>query len=604
MKNRHTRLPNHCRILPDLLYHHAVQHPTKNLLYSKKDGEFFGISAVHIQQHAARVAETFSSFLLESGSRICILSANRPEWVIADLGILTSGSISVPIYTTLSDSETRYIINDSQARYIFIDSIIQLQKITRIFDQCPHLTGVIMFDDCPAQSPKWCMHWEDFIYHTPKPDISLARFNERLSDINPNQVASIVYTSGTTGNPKGVMLTHHNFMSNIADILSAVPLNESEIVLSFLPLSHVFERTAGYYTLLAIGGRIYYAESIDTVRDDIGIVRPTVVVSVPRLYEKIHSRVLEQVTGFKTVLFNWAFRVGERYNTRQKNHQFISTSLRIFHKIASALVFNKIKARTGGRLRFFVSGGAPLNPEIGRFFDTIGILILEGYGMTESSPVIACNRIDNYQFGSVGKALNHVETRLTSDGELLVRGPNVMAGYWNIPNDQNSIIDSDGWLHTGDIATVDDNGFIRIIDRKKELIILSTGKNVSPLAIEESIKTSPYVSQIVVVGDNKKYVIALIVPNFDTLKTHPSLSKSSQLSNTAIIKNPLTTDLFNRILNEKSHSFSAYEIPKKIILLPDEFTQETGELTPTLKPKRRIIQDRYRHLIDSMYHSN
>lgn len=587
-----------CRVLPQLVLNNAIKHPTKNLLYRKDHGRYRPVSASGIQRAVSRVCLALLQRGFAHQDRACILSTNRPEWVHADMGIMLAGGISTPIYPTSSPSEVAFILQNSGAKFLFVEDDLQYQKVLDVLPDCPGLEHIIVFS--PSDRPKDTNHssFESFTHDLQKPDLSIAYFEQRLTACKPDDIATIVYTSGTTGTPKGVMLTHQNILSNVNGALDAVDLTEDEVVLSFLPLSHVFERTAGYYTLMALGGRIYYAESIDTVSDNLIEMKPTAVVSVPRFYEKIHARILSQLSGVKKIIFYWAMGVAKKMRPFETVSEAPS-KLQFQHRLADTLVFSKIRAKTGGRLRFFVSGGAPLNPDIAQFFKDLGLLILEGYGMTESSPIIACNRITQHRFGTAGLPLQDVEVTCDTDGELLTRGPHVMKGYWNNPEETAKVIDSDGWLRTGDMAKIDSDGFVHIIDRKKELIVLSTGKNVAPMPLEAKLIANRFIAQSLIIGDHRKYLSLLIVPDFDALHAvgfgHLASTPDKVILDAKLHK------FYHDIACTTLADFSAYKQPKAITILSREFSQEADELTPTLKPKRRVIHAHYHAEIEAMY---
>ena len=585
--------------LPDLLFEQAALRPQKAALFYKTAAApvYAPITYQDLAVSVMKTALGLKAIGLGKGDAVSILSGNRPEWVMADMGILMCGAASVPIYTTLSPAEIVHIVTDSQSKILIVETLELFTIVRPILGRCPTLCHVILIQgDLPVLSNISGMGWEELrhIGANAEPFESDA-LKIAYGNIASDDVASIVYTSGTTGPAKGVMLTHGNFLSNIADILECVATTHEDVVLSFLPLSHAFERTVGYYCVLSVGASIYYAESINTVSRDMLEAQPTILISVPRLYEKIQARLYDQLTGIKKPIFDWATNVAKQHLVRPTPLNTLQ------YKLADAFIFNKIRKKTGGKLRFFVSGGAPLSKELGEFFLGLGLLIVEGYGMTETSPVIACNRPDHYKIGTVGLPLPNMSVKLADDGELIVKGPNVMNGYFNRNSATQEIIDADGWLHTGDIAKIDSDGFIRIIDRKKELIVLSNGKKVAPLVIEEALKTSRYISQVMVIGDQHHYLTALIVPNFSLLAKFWVKKGLLFQDPVELISQADITQFFTSLIDEKLTAFAPYEHIKKFTLLPVGFSQENGELTPTLKFKRKIIEKRYKSLIDSLY---
>ena len=587
-----TKMISSAVTLPDLVKHHAEKRPDKAALFYKHEGRYTPISYLDLYTDIVKTAAGLKKKGINAGDKVAILSNNCPQWVVADMAILLIGAVCVPIYPTLSDQETGYILNNSESKLVFVQNQELLNKVTSIHDQCPALDkGVFHFQSC--------LHTEAYIH--PFDALKEEKESPEAETLTRDHVASIVYTSGTTGDPKGVMLTHGNFLSNVDGIMKALPsMDDTITVLSFLPLSHAFERTTGYYTILALGGSIYYAESIETVSQNIKEVKPKVLISVPRLYEKIQAKILSQLKGIKKPIFNWALSVGKAYHNARRNGS-ISPFLKMKHALANQLVFRKIKENTGGNLEFFVSGGAPLAKELGLFFEALGLLIIEGYGLTETAPVITCNRLEAYKMGTVGLPLNSVEVTLAKDGELWARGPNIMAGYFKRESETETVIDSEGWFHTGDIATIDDAGFITIIDRKKELIVLSNGKNIAPLRIESQLSQSPYIDQVMVVGERKNYLTALVVPNFEKLTTFAKQLNLPPKEKDPLLTHPQVLRFFRTQLDQQSSGLSSFETVKKFTILPSEFTQETGELTPTLKLKRKIIRQKYDAQISAMY---
>ena len=494
---------------------------------------------------------------LAKGDRIGIYMQNRPEWVITDMATYALGAVVVPIYPTLSEHDVHYIINDSGLKVVVVDAHDRFQISSRAMGEHSTLTTVITTHQFS--------------------EIQAKKIDAPHVPVQRDDLASIVYTSGTTGQQKGVMLTHGNFLSNVSDILSVYDISSEDTALSFLPLSHVFERTAGYYTLIARGATIYYAQSHQTVAKDLQAVKPTLIISVPRLYEKIYEKIMSQATGLKKTLLNWAISVGKTEGIRAK--------------VADYLVFSKIRNRTGGNLRFCVSGGAPLAPHLCHFFDTIGLLILEGYGLTETAPVIACNTENAYKFGTVGHPLPSVTVKVAEDGELIAYGPNMMKGYWNKDTETQKVLTPDGGILTGDIVTIDKEGYITIVDRKKNLIVLSNGKNIAPQYIEARVLKSDCIDQVMVVGDNQKFVSALIVPKWDVIQATQSTSD-----------NTLTVDiLIQKELDQYQSELSSYEKIKRFIIVEYPFTEDAGELTPTLKLKRNVIYKKYEKSIASLY---
>lgn len=414
---------------------------------------------------------------------------------------------------------------------------------------------------------------------------------------------TIIYTSGTTGNPKGVILTHSNLVSNITTSASFMPIDDQDVFLSFLPLCHSFERMAGYYTAMSCGATIAYAESVETVRDNLAEVHPTIMTSVPRLFERIYNRIKNQVESAPAArrkIFNWAIKVGSDYAKAKKSGR-ISVSLSLQHRIADKIVFHKLKTATGGRIKYFVSGGAALGREYGEFFEAVGLQIIEGYGLTESSPVISANRLDDYKFGSVGKPIPGVEVKIASDGEILARGPNIMTGYWNNKKATEEAIDKEGWLHTGDIGIFDADGFLVITDRKKHMFVSSGGKNIYPQPIEGMFLQSKYIDQFVLIGDRRMFLSALIVPDFDAVREYADRNKISYTNDEDLVSKEEIYEIIDKEVATLQKDLSNYERVRKFVLLSKPLSLEGGEMTPTLKMRRNVIEDKYQNLIEEMY---
>lgn len=560
---------------------------------------------------------------VEKGDRIAILSENRYEWAVTDLAILMTGAVNVSIYSTLPASQCEYILQDSGAKIFFVSTGIQLKKAVEIFDRCPKLKSIIAYDQPKVKknlSEKYIKLYDTAYREGLKAETIFAQeLKKRAFQAKPEEVATLVYTSGTTGKPKGAMLTHRNIVSNVKAIHDVVSITENDRCLSFLPLCHTFERTAGYYAAMAGGVDIYYAESVDTVAKNMIEARPTIVVSVPRLFEKIYNLVHKNVqdgSAIQQAIFNWALRVGEKYWHGKRG--FVSMQ----KAIADRIVFNKLKERTGGRIRFFVSGGAALPAGIGTFFMSAGLNILEGYGLTETSPVMACNRLGDEVMGTVGKVMNGVTVGIqslrdnriiaqvsgedyptnisTEEGEILNRGPNTMKGYWNNEAATKEMIDEDGWLHTGDVGRFE-NGRLKITDRIKHMIVNAGGKNIYPGPIEDMFKTSQWIDQIVVVGEKKNFMAALIVPNFEALKKYAKQNQIGYGDIAELIQNESIKNLYSREIRTFSNELASHEKIRDFRLLTNEFSVESGELTPTLKVKRRVIEEKYGHLIEEMF---
>ncbi len=585
------------------LFFDAVERYDKpNALQVKRNGRYEPISHRTVLERVRRVALGLQELGVRAGDRVAILSENRPEWAIADFACLSVGVTDVPIYPNLPADQAAYMLRDSGCAAIFVSDAAQAAKVGSVRGNCPALRQVITFADAVANADLTLASLETrgaAVDHDDRRRI----YRERALAVRPNDVATIIYTSGTTGEPKGVMLTHDNIFSNVQAACTAIPFTGEDVGLSFLPLSHIFERMAGHYQMFATGTSIAYAESMDTVPENLVEVRPTLVLSVPRLYEKMYARVLDTAmsgSAVKKRIFIWARDVADQWANVVLAGGTPRGALAMRYRIAQRLVFSKLKARTGGRLRYFVSGGAPLAPEINKFFYAAGLVILEGYGLTETSPVISVNTPSNFRIGTVGKPIAGVEVSIAPDGEILVRGPNVMKGYFNKPAATAEAIDADGWFHTGDIGELRDD-FLSITDRKKDLIVTAGGKNIAPQPIENLIKTNKYVNQVVMLGDKRKFPIVLVVPNWDTLGAWAATQHIPATSHADLLATPAVRAKMEAEVMGTVQHLAHFEMPKKIGLLEHEFSIERGDLTPTLKVKRRVVDRTYKSLIDSLY---
>jgi long-chain acyl-CoA synthetase len=587
------------------LFFEAVEKYRKpDALQVKRNGRYEPISHDELAQRVRHTAFGLEALGVHAGDRIALLSENRPEWAVADLACLTIGVTDVPIYPNLPSDQIAYILRDCGAVAIFVSSEAQAAKIRAIRSDCPALRRVITFSSSPEGADMTLAQLETSGAAIDTDD-RRRTYRDRANAVRPDDVATIIYTSGTTGEPKGVMLTHDNIYSNVEAGRVQIPFAGRDTCLSFLPLSHIFERMAGYYLMLATGTSIAYAESIDTVPLNMTEARPTIVLSVPRLYEKMYARVLENALsggGAKKRIFFWARAVADRWADVKLAGGTPRGMLALQYRVAQKLVFSKLQARTGGRLRYFVSGGAPLAPEINKFFYAAGLVILEGYGLTETSPVIAVNTPTNFRLGTVGKPVPGVEVTIASDGEILTRGPHVMKGYYNKPTATAEAIDADHWFHTGDIGELRD-GFLAITDRKKDIIVTAGGKNIAPQPIENKVKTNKYVSQAVMIGDKRKFPIMLVVPNWDSLEKWAKLQNILWTERAQLLAMPTVRAKMEKEVMSEVQTLAHFEMPKKIGLLEHDFSVEHGELTPTLKVKRRVIDKTYKRLIDSMYES-
>lgn len=573
----------------------------KALLYKAQGDDSW--SHITWDDFASRVrilAEHLIESGLKKGDRVALLSENRPEWAISDLAILAAGCITVPVYFTNTTHQIDHILKDSGADRIIVSSKDQLDKLLKS-ELIGDIREIILIDRIVPPFSEKVTLLEDILKRTEGEAKGL--IEERLSNVSENDTASILYTSGTTGLPKGVMLTHKNLLSNALSSAEVIKVSENDTLLSFLPLSHAFERTAGYYAPMLSGAKIAYAESIEKIPRNMREVSPTIMLGVPRFYEKTYSAIMDVVQGgpsWKKAIFRWAIETGSCCSEAKSNGSSTSLWLAIKEKLAEFLVLRRLKDGMGGRLRFFVSGGAPLSKEIADFFNAAGLVILEGYGLTESSPVITCNRPGRRKAGTVGIPLPGVEIKIAGDGEILTKGPHVMKGYYNNPEATEEII-SEGWLHTGDIGIIDSEGYLTITDRIKDIIVTSGGKNVAPQAIETDLIADPLIHQVMVYGDRRKYLTALIVPDFERLRAEIDNLEETSLAAEELIEKREVIDLYTARLEERLADFAPYERIKRFSIISEEFSMAKGEITPTLKVNRKKLTERYGHLLDGLY---
>ncbi|MEQ9308459.1 MAG: long-chain fatty acid--CoA ligase [Balneolaceae bacterium] len=560
---------------------------------------------------------------IEHGDRVAILSENRYEWAVVDLAIQLLGAINVSLYTTLPPNQCEFILQDSDSKLFFVSTGIQLKKAIEVFDNCKDLKQIVAFDT--PKVAKFAEHnhvslYDDILVEGAKlyPKHKEA-IQKRSAKVKPDDISTLIYTSGTTGRPKGAMLTHNNIVSNVKAATQHIYWDDKDRSLSFLPLCHSFERTGGYYAIISCGAEIYYAESVDTVSKNMPEVKPTIMISVPRLFEKIYNLIVKSVedgSDTKKKIFNWAVEVGRKYSEGQRGFLVVQKM------IADKLVFDKLKQRTGGNIRIFVSGGAALPPDIDLFFRSAGLTILQGYGLTETSPVMAANSPGKEVVGVVGQVIPGVTvgiqrlsdgkiiaeisgedypTELTSEaGEILCKGPNVMKGYWKNEEATKEMIDEDGWLHTGDVGRFF-NGDLQITDRIKHMIVNAGGKNIYPGPIEDMFKSSKWIDQVVVVGEAQNFMGALIVPDFDSIQKHARDNGIKTDSIEELIAHEDIIDLYKKEMRAFSKELASHEKIRDFRILANEFTVETGEITPTLKVKRRVIAEKYADQIADIF---
>jgi long-chain acyl-CoA synthetase len=592
--------------LADLPFHVLERYPKPGLVCRCQEQGFLEYSGLEFYEAIRNLSFAFSSLGIAVGDRIALISESRPEWGIADLATLSAGAVTVPVYPTQSAEQVRFILDEAGVKLAVVSSQAQVDKIRQVSDQLPALEAIILLDG-PATAGRPAVYtlgdaWErGRVIHERDPQAEV-RYREAASAIDRDALATIVYTSGTTGEPKGVMLTHQNIMSNALDSHVVFPTFESDVALSFLPLSHVFERIA-FYRYLIDGVKLCFAESLTTVVRDLKNVRPTVMTGVPRVYEKFYAAIQEKVgqaAGMQKVLLNWALSVGEARSAALLNGQPVPVGTRLQHVVADRLVFRKVRAGVGGRIRFLVSGSAPLSRKIAEFFHAIGLVIIEGYGLTETSPVLTANPSAAPKFGTVGKPIPNVEVKIAPDGEILVRGPNVMVGYYRRPEATAEVL-VDGWFHTGDIGEIDADGYLTITDRKKDLIVTSGGKKIAPQPLENLLKADPLVAEAVLVGEGRKFPAALVVPDFVALAGRAREAGWTEEPREDFLKRPEVQALYQGLLDGVNRTLAQFERIKRFHLLPTEFTMERGELTPTMKVRRSVVEARWKDAIEQMY---
>ena len=570
---------------------------------SKVAGAWVGITHRQALERVQAICLGLRELDIKPGDKVAIVSENRPEWALSDYACLCARAADVPIYPTLTAKQTEYILRDSESAAVFCSTRAQVDKVLEVKSGLPGLKHIIVFDGGVERQGGGITSLAALEAKGRAAAPRYASWKQDALSAQPDDLATLIYTSGTTGDPKGVMLSHYNIWSNVQAVLQMIPIGAGDACLSMLPLSHSYERMVDY-TLFQAGVLINYAESFDTVATNLGEVKPTVVLSVPRLYEKVYARVLENAlsgSAVKRTIFLWAKRAGEQWATLALAGLPIPTGLAIKKKVADRLVFSKLQARTGGRIRFFVSGAAPLSADIAKFFYSAGLPVIEGYGLTESSPVLTLNPLDRIKLGTVGRAIPGVELKIAADGEILARGPNIMQGYYKQPEATREVLDAEGWLLTGDIGELDSDGYLKITDRKKELLKTAGGKYIAPQPIEGMIKRNTFVANAVLYGDRRKFPIVLVVPNFDNLERWARERNLTYSTRAELLQMPDVLAKVEREVMSQLRDLAKFETPKKVVLLEHDFTIESGELTPTLKVKRRVVEKRYKDVIDAAY---
>ncbi|MBU0560642.1 MAG: long-chain fatty acid--CoA ligase [Bacteroidetes bacterium] len=598
---------SHFKTIPDL-YSYLVndfgKSQTKPVFKVKVGEKYTDISYQQMKEEVESFANGLAYMGVKRDSKVSIIAENRPEWVYSDMAILGLGGVDVPLYPISTSETIEFIINDSESVGIIVSNNFQLNKVMKIRNNCKDLKFIVVMGDMDVSEYSDVYTFKtvqekgnQFSRENPN------HLNESLKIAAPDDLCTIIYTSGTTGIPKGVMLTHNNIMSNVRAVHDIFSIDYNDTFLSFLPLCHIFERMGGYYTALSAGCTVAYAESIEKVGQNLTEIKPTVMTAVPRLFERMYSKIHKNVDAQpekKQKIFHWAVATGAAYAEARKAPGSIPIGLSLKHKLADKLVLSKIRDKTGGNLKFIISGGAALPRAMGDFFESVGLLIIEGYGLTESSPVISINRVNDYKFGSVGKPVPGVEVKIAKDGEILAAGPNIMQGYYKNKKETEETI-KDGWLYTGDIGVFDAEGFLIITDRKKNLFKTSGGKYIAPTPLENLFLASKYIDQFILIGDRRMFLSALIVPDFEALKEFADANRIPYKDPLELTKLKQVYELLEKDLAQFQKKLANYERVRKFTILDKAFTIEGGEMTPSLKIKRKVIEERYSDLIDDMY---
>lgn len=586
--------------LPELLLNTLKSYPKAEHLLVKRGERFAPISTDEFGTNIRHLSLGLKDLGLAKGDKLIILSENRPEWTMTDFACLCLGGVTVPVYTTLVPEQVKYIIGDCDAKVVVFSNEELWAKIESVKKDLPQVRHFISF---AAQAPSGCLALAQVIARGATLDQAQpGLFEQTARSVTAADEASIIYTSGTTGVPKGVILTHGNFVSNVKTAAELLEFTINDTVLSFLPLSHVLERMVTFAYIYK-GCTIGYAESVEAVGQNLVEVRPHIMVSVPRIFEKIYAKVMDNVlasSGLKRKIFFWGVRIGKEFARRKLDNLPIGGWLKFRRNLAAKLVYSKIIEKTGGRIRFFVSGGAPLSKDIADFFYAIGLVIMEGYGLTETSPVISVNTFENLRFGTVGKPIPGIEVKIAPDGEILTRGPHVMKGYYKKPVETEEVFEGD-WFKTGDIGIFDKDGFLLITDRKKDLIVTAGGKNIAPQPIENTLKTNAYIANAVVIGDRRPFISALIVPNYEKLEEYAKLGQIPFAGRAELVRNGQVVSFLQAEIDRATPNLASYERIKKIAVLERDFEIEREELTPSLKVRRNIVQDKYKAVIDALY---
>jgi len=586
--------------IPAMILENAERFRHRTVMREKIDGSYKDISWNELKENILQHARSLLAVGLQPEEKVAIMAPNCPEWAYADLAAMAVNGITIPVYHTEGIDTLLYILKDSQSHILFVHSQLIAEELLEHLDDIPDCRHIILLNGT-LDHPK-VMSLRDFLENNKNEEDG--KIFTRLEEGKTDQLASIVYTSGTTGDPKGVMLSHGNLLANIEGCARLFDIGQQDTCLSFLPLSHVFERVDGYYFMLYKGAVIAYAESIDTVPADLEAVKPTILISVPRLFEKMYARIMERVTSgpwLKRKIFFGAIAIGRKHAANLVRGKGDGPALGLLMSAADHLVFSKLRERLGGRLRFFVSGGAPLPGNVNDFFLAAGLQIFEGYGLTETAAGIAANHAGAFRPGTVGQAIEGTELKIAEDGEILIRGPGVFQGYWNKPDETDEVLDHNDWFKTGDIGEIDDDGYLTITDRKKDLIVTAGGENIAPQNIEGSFKSDKFIANAMVYGDRKPYLTALLVPNFDNLERYAKMKKISYLNHCDLIRQPRVLDLIRRRIDTLQESAPSHHQVKRFTLISRDFSNEENEVTPTMKIRRKTISENFKRILEGMY---
>lgn len=577
-------------------------NPDKKIFFTKEDVQYIPYTSSELVRDIYSVIKFFQSIGLKENDSVAIISENRTEWVAVDFACMFMKLVSIPVYTSLAVSQIEYILKNSDAKVCFVSNTLLLEKVVSVQSRLTDLKKIIIFNnvfnkvDFTKFSSEFITSFKDLIIdHELSHSELIEKLKEFSGQINPSDLVTIIYTSGTTGIPKGVMLSHRNIHSNVLSCQKVLTINDKDVFLSFLPYSHAYERTTGYYLAFFCGAVIYYAQNIDTIARQLPETQPTIVITVPRLLDKIYNKLMksgdDMDDGFKKKIFLWAIEFAKQPDINKKSVKW---------KIADKLVYKKIREKTGSRIRFFASGGGALNKTVGMFFDNIGIMILEGYGMTEASPVISVNHPDKNKYGTVGKPVEGVSVKLSHENEILISGELVMEGYYKDEASTKDMI-RDNWLHTGDVGEIDPDGYVRITDRKKSLIKTSGGKYVAPTQIEDLLSRLHYIENVMVIGNERMYVTAVLVPEKNELQSFAKKNNVPFDSYTGLISNKQLYKLISKDIDALQKELASHESVRKFVLLEEPFSIDSGELTPTMKVKRKFVEEKFKDKIESMY---